>query len=630
MPGVITITPAFFLAEMFPKNILQDKYFMLNQKDKQFASQTICKILMAAKLISTEQARDLLKKENRVKNILIKQKTGQSDKDGSKGHIADPVSFVDVILYMKIKRKDQPSKRIDEDLIYQTLAQAWNIPYKKIDPLKLELNLVTGTISKSFAAKYLLLPLKVEEGKLIVATPDPFNYEAIKDVEMVSKLKVKTVVSSKSDIEKLINEFFGFQYSISAAEDLFSTKGIDIGNLEQFVSLKSFDGLPSTDQHIVNAVNHLFTYAFDQKASDIHIEPKRDICLIRMRIDGVLNTVYKLPKKLHNAVVSRIKTLSRLDMAEKRRPQDGRIKIEQDKTEVEIRVSTIPVAFGEKVVLRIMDPDVLFQDLEMLGFFKDDFEKYKQLITRPFGIVLVTGPTGSGKSTTLYSSLKMLSSPEVNITTIEDPIEMIHEEFNQIAVQPMINVTFDSVLRNILRQDPDIIMVGEIRDLETAQAAVQAALTGHLVLSTLHTNDAASTIFRLLDLGIPPYLVHSSLNGIAAQRLVRKICPYCAQEVAIDAKDLAELGLNIKPQGMIRLKHGKGCVKCRNTGYKGRTGIYEIMPYTDALKRLTTSDARLESLRKKALEEGLVLLRQNGIKKMLKGQTTYQEILRVT
>lgn len=603
---------------------------MQNQKDKRFASQTICKILMAAKLISMEQARDLLKKEDKVKNILINQKTGQSDKDGSKGHMAAPVSFVDVILYMKIERKDQPSKRIDEDLIYQTLAQAWNVPYKKIDPLKLELNLVTGTISKSFAAKYLLLPLKVEEGKLIVATPDPFNYEAIKDVEMVSKLKVKTVVSSKTDIEKLINEFFGFQYSISAAEDLFSTKGIDIGNLEQFVSLKSFDKLPSTDQHIVNAVNHLFTYAFDQKASDIHIEPKRDICLIRMRIDGVLNTVYKLPKKLHNAVVSRIKTLSRLDMAEKRRPQDGRIKIEQDKTSVEIRVSTIPVAFGEKVVLRIMDPDVLFQDLEMLGFFSDDFERYKQLIARPFGIVLVTGPTGSGKSTTLYSSLKMLSSPEVNITTIEDPIEMIHEEFNQIAVQPMINVTFDSVLRNILRQDPDIIMVGEIRDLETAQAAVQAALTGHLVLSTLHTNDAASTIFRLLDLGIPPYLVHSSLNGIVAQRLVRKICPYCAQEVAMDAKDLADLGLNIQSKGMIRLKHGKGCVKCRNTGYKGRTGIYEIMPYTDALKRLTTSDAKLESLRKKALEEGLVLLRRNGIKKMLKGQTTYQEILRVT
>jgi len=604
---------------------------MQNQRDKRFASQNICKILMAAGLMTKTQAQDVLRKEKQVRQILLGKLTQRSGKNASIRQQQDGlISFIDVLVYLKIERRDQTGKKIDEDLIYKSLADAWKIPYKKIDPLKLELNLVTGIISKSFATRYQLLPLMIEEGKLIVATPDPFNAEAIKDVEMVSKLKVKAVVSSKSDIQKLINEFFGFRHSISAAEDLFATKGIDIGNLEQFVSLKPTDDLPSTDQHIVNAVNHLFAYSFDQKASDIHIEPKRDICLIRMRIDGVLNTVYKLPKKLHNAVVSRIKTLSRLDMAEKRRPQDGRIKMEKEGGEVEIRVSTIPVAFGEKVVLRIMDPDILFQDLEMLGFFKNDFEKFKSLITMPFGIVLVTGPTGSGKSTTLYSSLRMLSSPDVNITTIEDPIEMIHEEFNQIAVQPAINVTFSSVLRNILRQDPDIVMVGEIRDLETAQAAVQAALTGHLVLSTLHTNDAVSTIFRLIDLGIPPYLIHSSLVGIVAQRLVRKICPACAQEFEMDAKELADLGLKIKTQGTIRLKHGKGCVKCRNTGYKGRTGIYEILPYSESLRKLTASDVRLETLRKKAIEEGLTLLRHNGIKKMMQGQTTYQEILRVT
>ena len=603
---------------------------MPNLQDQKFSSQAICKILLAANLISKDQALDLLKKENSVKHILVKQKTPKKGDQVSKDQWVKLISFIDVLLYLKIQRADQPIKRLDEDLIYKTLAAAWKVPYKKIDPLKLELNLVTGTISKSFAKKHLLLPLFIEEGKLIVATSDPFDFEAIKDVEMVSKLKVKPVVSAKSDIEKLINEFYGFRYSISAAEDLFSAKGLDIGNLEQFVRLKPLDDQVSTDQHIVNAVNHLFAYSFDQKASDIHIEPKRDICLVRLRIDGVLNTVYKLPKKLHAAVVSRIKTLSGLDMAEKRRPQDGRIKIEKDKTEVEIRVSTIPVAFGEKVVLRIMDPEVLFQDLESLGFSQDDFNKYKKLIARPFGIILVTGPTGSGKSTTLYSSLRMLSSPEVNITTIEDPIEMIHEEFNQIAVQPAINVTFGSVLRNILRQDPDIIMVGEIRDIETAQASVQAALTGHLVLSTLHTNDAVSAVFRLLDLGIPPYLIHSSVNGIVAQRLVRKICPYCAQEFEMDTKELADLGLKINAQGLIRLKHGKGCVKCRNTGYKGRTGIYEIMLYSESLKELTTKDTGLERLREKALAEGLVLLRQNGVKKMLQGQTTYQEILRVT
>ncbi len=602
---------------------------MNTKMDKRFSSQTICKIFLVAKIVSKEQIQDILQKEKRVKNILIK-KIGERYKDLPNDKKADLISFIDVVLYLKLKRDDQPSKSIDEDLIYKVLAKAWKIPYKKIDPLKLELNLVTGTIPKTFAAKHLLLPLMIQEGKLIVATPDPFNYEALHDVELVSKLKVKPVVSSKSDIKKLINEFFGFQHSISAAEDLFSTKGVDIGNLEQFVNLKSTDDLPSTDQHIVYAVNHLFAYSFDQKASDIHVEPKRDICLIRMRIDGELNTVYKLPKKLHNAVVSRIKTLSRLDMAEKRRPQDGRLKMKKEDTEVEIRVSTIPVAFGEKIVLRIMDPDVLFQDPESLGFSQKDFQKYKNLVTMPFGIILVTGPTGSGKSTTLYSTLRMLSSPKVNITTIEDPIEMIHEQFNQIAVQPAIDVTFGSVLRNIMRQDPDIIMVGEIRDLETAKAAVQASLTGHLVFSTLHTNDAVSTIFRLLDIGIPPYLIHSSLNGIVAQRLVRKICPDCIQEFEMDARELSGLGLKIQARGAVKLKHGKGCVKCRNTGYKGRTGIYEVMPYSDSLKRLTSADTGLKELRQKSVEEGLVLLRQNGIKKMLQGQTTYQEILRVT
>ncbi len=594
------------------------------QSHSQLTSQNICKALIGARLISKDQALDLLRREDQIRQIISKKnegKPGRPDKE---------ISFIDVVSYLELSRQDQPGKTIDEDLVYRALAAAWKMEYKKIDPLKLELNTVTGTISKSFALKHLLLPLQVEEGKLLVATPNPFNTDAVHDVEMVSKLKVKPVVSSKSDVEKLIKEFFGFHYSISAAEDLFAAKGPDLGNLEKFVSLTATDELPSTDQHIVNAVNHLFSYAFDQKASDIHVEPKREICLVRMRIDGVLHTVYKLPRKLHNAVVSRIKTLSGLDMAEKRRPQDGRIKMEKDSTEIEIRVSTIPVAFGEKLVLRIMDPDILFQDLEMLGFSGDDFQKYRQLISLPFGIVLVTGPTGSGKSTTLYSSLRMLSSPEVNITTIEDPIEMIHEEFNQIAVQPAIEVTFGSVLRNILRQDPDIIMVGEIRDLETARAAVQAALTGHLVLSTLHTNDSVSTVFRLLDLGIPPYLIHSSLNGVVAQRLVRKICPHCAQSFEMDAGELEGLGLKIDRTGPVTLKHGKGCIKCRHTGYSGRTGIYEILPYTESLKHLTSDSADLEAMRHKALEQGLTLLRHNGIQKMLEGKTTYQEILRVT
>ncbi len=595
-----------------------------------FSSRNICKILVSGGLLTSEQARDLLRREQKVKSEIYQCSKKVSFQGISRTEALERMTLIDVIVHLKIEAAGNPAQILDEDRIYRALAESWKLGYRKIDPLKLDMNVVTGFISKSFAMKHRFLPLEVDAGKLVVATPDPFNHEALKDVEMVSRLKVMPVVSARSDIEKLIQEFFGFKSSISAAQALFSGDGVDLGNLERFSSLNAREDLSATDQHIVHAVNHLFSYAFDQKASDIHIEPKRNICLVRMRIDGVLHTVYKLPKQLHNAVISRIKTLSGLDMAEKRRPQDGRIKLLKQETEVEIRVSTIPVAFGEKAVMRIMDPDILFQDLEKLGFSKMDFNKYKQLITLPFGIVLVTGPTGSGKSTTLYSSLRLLSSSEVNVTTIEDPIEMIHEEFNQIAVQPAIDVTFGSVLRNIMRQDPDIIMVGEIRDLETAQAAVQAALTGHLVLSTLHTNDSVSAIFRLLDLGIPPYLVHASLNGIVAQRLVRRICPHCAQTIEMEAKELAELGVPVGKAGRVRLCHGKGCSKCRGTGYKGRAGIYEVLPYTDELKRLSTPDGSLKALRKKAMEQGLTLLRQNGIQQMLAGETTYQEILRIT
>ncbi len=597
---------------------------MHNNIKEKFSSKEFCRVLVGEGIISKSQAKELLKNESNARRILKKQKEQQ------KGLRDAEVSFVDVLLYHKMERYDDPTKMIDEDLVYECLAKEWDMAYRKVDPLKLDLNLVTNTIPKSFAKKHLLLPLNIEEGRLVVATSDPFNFDAIQDVERVSNLKVKPVLSSRTDIVKLIDEFFGFRYSITAAEDQFTGDTVDLGNLEQYVKLRADDELPYTDQHIVNAVNHLFSYAFDQKASDIHIEPKRDVSLIRIRIDGTLHIVYKLPKKVHNAIVSRIKTMSRMDMAEKRRPQDSRIKMQKEATEVEIRVSTIPVAFGEKVVMRIMDPEVLFQDLESLGFSEGDLDKYTQIIKKPFGIVLVTGPTGSGKSTTLYSSLRTLSSSQVNITTIEDPIEMIHEDFNQIAVQPAIDVTFDAVLRNILRQDPDIIMVGEIRDLETAQSAVQAALTGHLVLSTLHTNDAVSAIVRLLDLGVPAYLIHSSVVGLVAQRLLKKICPFCAQTYEIDAGELRELGLNVNREGPLKLRYGKGCVKCRKTGYKGRTGIFEILPYTDAMKAKTHGEVNLSDLRRQAAKEGLTFLRDNGIRKMLNGETTYQEVLRVT
>ncbi|SMC47704.1 general secretion pathway protein E [Desulfocicer vacuolatum DSM 3385] len=638
-------------------------------------SKEIAKILFNSKLLSGKQINAALKNEPDIRKALRKQQQATS-KENSSSTILPPIYFMDVLLALKLKKQDDSGLELDEDLLYETLAAGWQLPYKKIDPLTLDLNVVTQTIPHSFALRHLVLPLKIEGKTIHVATPNPFNHEAMGDIERVSGFKASPVVSPKTDVMHLISECFGFRKSITAAETQFSQKSKgELGNLEQLVHLKSSNELPATDQHIVNAVDHLFSYALEQRASDIHIEPKRKKSLVRMRIDGVLHTVYTLPGRVHNAIISRIKTLSGLNMAEKRRPQDGRIKTKKDKIEVEIRVSTIPVAFGEKAVLRLMDPEVLFQDLPKLGFSREDLEKYNNIITLPHGIILVTGPTGSGKSTTLYSTLKQLSTPAVNITTIEDPIEMIHEDFNQIAVQPAIDVTFSTILKNILRQDPDIIMVGEIRDLDTAQNAVQAALTGHLVLSTLHTNDAVSSLTRLLDLGIPPFLVQSSLVGIIAQRLVRRICPHCRESFEMDEQELFDMGIqlpvtrnqsvsptddrqgqsfkkhlfsqepgamdlnNLAPRDSLKtgpkrnkitLHRGKGCIKCRHTGYRGRSAIFEVLPYSDALKKMTAGDVNVSSLRKRAGHEGLKTLREDAVLKMLNGETTFEEVLRVT
>ena len=593
-----------------------------------FAPKDVCRVLLKRRLITKDQAKSMLQKRLQVEEELVKENRKRMASFGLK--IANPITFIDVVARIGPMRADGKPGVLEEDHIYQALAAEWDIVYKKIDPLKLDLNLVTTKIPRNFAMKHLVLPVEISDGTLIVATPNPHNMEVIDDIARVTNMRISTVVSSKSDILKLIDEFFGFKRSIAAAEDLFSSSAIDIGNLEQYVRLKAADELPSNDQHIVNAVNHLFIYAFDQRASDIHIEPKREDIQVRMRIDGVLHTVYKLPKKVHNAIVTRIKALSRLNMAEKRRPQDGRIKMDKGGQETEIRVSTVPVAFGEKLVMRVMDPDVLIQDLDGLGFSEVDLAKFDQFIRMPHGIILVTGPTGSGKSTTLYSSLRKISTPENNIITVEDPIEMIHEDFNQIGVQPAIGVTFASILKTILRQDPDIIMIGEMRDLETAENAVQASLTGHLVLSTLHTNDAPSSVTRLLDLGVPAFLIQATLIGIVAQRLVRVICEYCRESFEIDAAELTALGIETGFDGGVKLHRGIGCNRCRQTGYRGRSGIYEVMPYSESIQKMTTARVNFENLRKRAKEEGMVSLRQNAINKMLAGVTTYKEVLRVT
>ena len=591
----------------------------------------ILKIITHEGLLTPEQCKSIISKapEQRRRLTQLKRvKTG-----GLPGQdIEHPVTIIDVIASLQISLSGKEKGVLDEEQVVRAVAGHLKVPYKKIDPLQLDLDVVTKTIPRLFALKHLVVPLAITNGKLEVVMYDPTDADVLEDLQRVTTLELTPAMGTKTDILKIIGEFFGFKSSIVAAETQLAQPSVDIGNLEQYTRLKSMSEIQSTDTHIKNVVDYLFHYALDQRASDIHIEPKRDHVLIRFRIDGVLHIIYKLPKVVHPAIISRIKGLSRLDISEKRRPQDGRVKLSHQNQDAEIRVSTVPVAFGEKMVMRLLDPTILFQNLEDLGFSSRDLIVYHQFLKKPNGIILVTGPTGSGKSTTLYSSLAHLASPEKNITTVEDPIEMIREDFNQIAVQPAVGIAFASILRNILRQDPDIIMIGEIRDQETAENAVQSALTGHLVFSTLHTNDAPSTVTRLMDLGIKPFLIAESLVGVMAQRLLRKICPYCVTTLEVDAPVLKSLGANVEGEESIQLKQGKGCVKCRGTGFLGRTGAFEIMAIDEGMKEVIAESDELDILtvKKKALESGMIPLRTSAIDKMLKGITTFQEVVRVT
>ena len=536
------------------------------------------------------------------------------------------VSPTEILASLNLEIHGSHGRVLTADAITEALASATGIPYLKIDPLKLDLHVVTDHIPRPFALKNLIVAVQESNGIITVAVADPFNEAVVNELAVARRLEIKRVLSSKSDILKILREFYGFRASVLAAEAEVSTS-IDLGNLEQFFKLKGQHDGDSSEKNVISAVDFLLNYAFDQHASDIHIEPKRETSLIRFRIDGVIHNIHVIPKPMHAPIISRIKMLSRMDMAEKRRPQDGRIKTNFNNKDIELRVSTVPVAFGEKVVIRIFDPDILLQDLDCMGFFPRELALFNSFLRRPNGIVLVTGPTGSGKTTTLYSSLRSLSSPEVNIVTVEDPIEMVMEEFNQIGVQQGIGVSFDSILRNILRQDPDIIMIGEIRDRETAENAVQAALTGHLVLSTLHTNDTASTIIRLLDLGIPPFMISATVLGIVAQRLVRKICPHCKKVRTLSPDESAYLQL---PKSSYSVWEGSGCKECRGTGYRGRSGLFEVMELNEKLKLLVSESAGLTSIIKAAREGGVVTLREIAINKLLEGVTTYEEVIAMT
>ncbi|MGD8896970.1 MAG: ATPase, T2SS/T4P/T4SS family [Acidobacteriota bacterium] len=520
---------------------------------------------------------------------------------------------------------------VNEVQIAQAVAREAGLPYVKINPLDLDLDVVTKAVAGPFARRHGMVAIGKTEDRLTVAVHNPFAPFPYEDIKRVTGLDVDRVVATRSDVESINKGFYDLKSSLKHAEKQLAESRIatvDITN-QEFLSKADADLDPAAAP-VVKALDQILANSFEQRASDIHFEPKRELTLVRLRIDGVLHDVHVIPRIVYDAVVSRIKLLSGCNLAEKRRPQDGRIKREQGGREVELRVSTMPTAFGEKAVLRIFDPDVLLKGIDELGFSPHDLPKFYDFIGRSTGIILVTGPTGSGKTTTLYSVLKHLSRPELNIVTIEDPVEMVFEDFNQVQVRPQIDVTFPNALRTVLRQDPDIIMVGEIRDGETADHAVQAALTGHLVLSTLHTNDASSSITRLLDLGVPHFLITSTLIGIIAQRLVRENCPHCTEEYSPTDEEAVAMKIPFEKLQPYKFRRGKGCLHCRETGYRGRTGIYEILPMTEKIRRLVAHKAGSLEIYKAARDEGLRTLKEAAIEKVFRGGTTTTEMVRVT
>jgi general secretion pathway protein E len=527
--------------------------------------------------------------------------------------------------------RQSDGKPLDLEMLTQWLAVRSGLAYLRIDPLKVDVGKVADIMSAAYAERHKVLPVQVLQHEVVIATAEPFITDWVAEVERQSRRTVRRVVANPVDIQRYTAEFFALAKSVRAAQKAGGNTGG--ASFEQLVELgKRSKHLDANDQGVVQVVDWLWQYAFDQRASDIHLEPRREHGVIRFRIDGVLHPAYQMPMGVMNAMIARIKLLGRMDVVEKRRPLDGRIKTRNMRgDEVEMRLSTLPTAFGEKMVMRIFDPDTAVKDLDALGFAQHDAARWEQLVTRPHGIILVTGPTGSGKTTTLYSTLKRVATEAVNVSTIEDPIEMIEPSFNQTQVQPQLDFGFTEGLRALMRQDPDIIMVGEIRDLATAEMAVQSALTGHLVFSTLHTNDAPSAITRLMELGVPSYLINATMLGVLAQRLVRTLCPQC--KTPDDSVTREQLGEFVKPwkiSGPVHACKPVGCVDCRMTGYRGRMGLYELLTVNESFKALVTKEPDLSALRRQAVTDGMRPLRLAGALRVAEGLTTVDEVLSAT
>ncbi len=568
---------------------------------------------------------DALRQDGRITSADVEKiSTSPRGKDEAAKH---PLIY---LADQELKDLKNADRILDIDALITWLSVYSSQPYYRIDPLKINASAVTKVMSYAFAQRHNILAVEVNAEYVVIASTQPFVNSWEQNLEHVLKRPIRRVVANPAEIHRYSVEFYSLSRSISGANVVNEGGSTSITNLEQMLELGAMKDPDANDQHIVNIVDWLLQYAFSQRASDIHIEPRRDMGNIRFRIDGMLHQVYELPVGVLTAVTSRIKILGRMNVAEKRRPQDGRVKtVTPEGQEVELRLSTMPTAFGEKLVMRIFDPDVLLRSFAELGLTDDEYARWKHMTTQPTGIVLVTGPTGSGKTTTLYSTLKKLAVPEVNLCTIEDPIEMVEPAFNQMQVQHNIDLDFAMGVRTLLRQDPDIIMVGEIRDLETAEMAIQAALTGHLVLSTLHTNDAPSAITRFLELGVPSYLLNATVLGVMAQRLVRTLCPKCKKATEVDEKAWQQLTSPWKVTPPAKMFRPVGCLDCRNTGYYGRLGLYEIMPITETVKEYIGENCDLGKLRMQAVKEGMRTLRISGAQKVGVGKTTIEEVMRV-
>jgi len=593
------------------------------------ALEELLELLTAAGLLTGEQGNEIAARATTLRSRVLKQQVGSVRSQAAARYHATPA---EIVVAADLQNPKNPRRKLDQDAVAECIAGAAAIEYLKLDPLRINGELATKTLSRPFARRHAVIPVGETNTGLRVAVTDPFDSALRDSLESLVQRPIEYVVSAKRDILAIIDRVYGFRSSVNAAEENLG-RGTAGTPLVQLVELRANDELAtSNDEHVISAVEHLLNYAFDQRASDIHLEPREEHGAVRFRIDGILHDIEQVPLNVHGAITSRIKVLARMDIAERRRPQDGRIKTTRADREVELRVSSVMTAYGEKVVIRVFDPTVLMTELHDLGFGVRDREIYEQWVTSPSGLILVTGPTGSGKTTTLYSTLRYLCGPEVNIMSVEDPIEVVDPRFCQVQVQRQIDVTFATALRTILRQDPDIIMVGEIRDAETAEMAVQAALTGHLVFSTVHTRDAAGAITRLSELGVEPFLLSSVLRGVVAQRLVRCICPHCQVDGLLTPHQVQALNIKvpIERRDQLRVRWGEGCVECRYTGLYGRLGVFEMLDIGRRVRSLINEGKDANEITHAAKVEGMETLREAAIRKLADGFTTFEEVVRLT